>query len=118
LNRHEWKGVERLLFKTRNSYQNFWDDSNFRRDFTALAPDAAQTLADAGVKLVGIDYHSVEKFGSKAPLVHRTLLGRNVVVVEALDLRKVKGGDYDLVCLPVKLVGREAAPTRAAVRLR
>ncbi len=118
LNRHNWRGAKRLLFKTRNSYSNFWADKEFHRDFTALAPEAARLLASAGVELVGIDYHSVEKFGSPEPLAHRALLEKNVVVVEGLDLRNVSGGDYDLVCLPAKFVGRESAPTRAALRAR
>lgn len=118
LNRHDWKGARRILFKTRNSYSNFWADREFHRDFTALAPEAARLLVAEGVELVGIDYHSIEKFGSPEPLTHRALLGKNVVVVEGLDLRRVNGGDYDLVCLPAKFVGRESAPTRAVVRPR
>jgi len=118
LEKHEWKGAKRILFKTRNSYENFWADKEFHRDFTALAPEAARLLVEAGVELVGIDYHSIEKFGSPQPLTHRTLLGRGVVVVEGLDLRHAPGGDCDLVCLPARLAGREAAPTRAAIRPR
>jgi arylformamidase len=118
LQRHNWKGAKRILFKTRNSYSNFWADKQFHPDFTALAPEAARLLVEAGVELVGIDYHSIEKFGSPQPLTHRALLAKNTVVVEALDLRKASAGDYDLVCLPAKLVGREGAPTRAAVRAR
>lgn len=116
LNRHAWKGAKRILFKTRNSYSNFWNDKEFHREFTALAPEVARLLVGEGVELVGIDYHSVEKFGSTQPLTHLALLQKDVVVVEGLDLRSVSGGDYDLVCLPARFVGREAAPTRAAVR--
>ncbi len=118
LNRHPWRGAKRLLFKTRNSYDNLWGTTRFRREFTALAPDAAQALVEAGVELVGIDYHSIEKFGSPQPEVHRILLASGVVVVEGLDLREVSGGEYDLVCLPVRFGGREAAPARAVVRRR
>jgi arylformamidase len=118
IKKHEWKGTKRILFKTRNSYLNFWAEREFHRDFTAIAPDAAKMLVEAGVELVGIDYLSVEKFGSPEPQTHRTLLSRRVVVVEGLDLRKASRGDYDLVCLPAKLVGRESAPARAAVRRR
>jgi arylformamidase len=55
LNRHQWRGARRILFKTRNSYQNLWADKQFHKDFVAIAPDAARLLADAGVELVGID---------------------------------------------------------------
>lgn len=118
LNRHDWQRAKRILFKTRNSYSNFWADKEFHRDFTGLAPEAARLLTEAGIELVGIDYHSVERYGSPEPLTHRTLLGKSVVVVEALDLRNVVGGEYDLVCLPARFVGRESAPTRAVVRPR
>jgi len=118
LNLHNWKGAKRLLFKTRNSYNNLWGTKEFYRDFTALAPDAAQALADSGVELVGIDYHSVEKFGSAQPDVHRIFMEKGIVIVESLDLRGVSAGDYDLICLPARFAGREAAPTRAIVRPR
>jgi arylformamidase len=118
LNRHNWKGAKRLLFKTRNSYDNLWGTTEFFKDFTALAPDAAQALADAGVVLVGIDYFSIEKFGSAQPEVHRILLSQGIVVVEGLDLREISEGDFDLICLPVRFTGREAAPARAVLRQR
>lgn len=113
LNRHQWRGAKRILFKTRSSYDNFWDDKEFHKDFVGIAPDAAQLLADAGVELVGIDYLSAEQFGAPEPLTHRALLGKGVVIVEGLDLRKVSGGNYNLVVLPIRLKGLEAAPARA-----
>jgi arylformamidase len=116
LDRLPWRGASRLLFKTHNSYANYNDDPAFHRDFTAIAPAAARRLAQTGVELVGIDYLSIEKFGSKVPETHRALLGNGVVIVEGLDLRPVGAGDYELICLPARLVGREAAPTRAVVR--
>lgn len=116
LNKHDWKGAKRILFKTRNSYQNFWNDRDFHKDFTYVAPDAAQLLADAGVVLVGIDYHSLEKFGAPAPKAHLALLGKGAVILEGLDLRHVSGGDYELIALPAKFVGREGAPARAVVK--
>lgn len=118
LNHHNWKGAKRILFKTRNSYDNLWGTKEFHKDFAALAPNAAQALADAGVELVGIDYFSIEKFGSAQPEVHRILLAKGIVVVEGLDLRGVSAGDFDLICLPVRFAGREAAPARAIVRPR
>ena len=112
------EGVERVLFKTRNS--DFWNDlaQGFRKDFTYIAPDAARALVDLGIKLVGIDYLSVEKFGSEDFLTHITLLKNEVVIIEGLDLREVPAGDYELVCLPLKMVGGtgDGAPARTILR--
>ncbi|HXZ81367.1 MAG TPA: cyclase family protein [Terriglobales bacterium] len=116
LNRHDWRGAKRLLFKTRNSYDNFWNDKTFHKDYVAFAPDAAQLLGQAGVELVGIDYLSAEKFGSPEPKAHLALLSQGVVIVEGLDLRPVMGGNYDMIALPVKLAGIEGSPTRVVLR--
>ncbi len=112
------KGVERVLFKTRNS--EFWNDlgQGFQTDFTYIAPDAAQKLVDLGVKLVGIDYLSVEKFGSEDFQTHITLLKNQVIIIEGLDLREVSGGDYELICLPLKIAEGtgDGAPARTVLR--
>ncbi len=112
------EGVERVLFKTRNS--DFWNDSSqgFRKDFTYIAPDAAKTLVELKIKLVGIDYLSVEKFGSEDFATHITLLEKEVVIIEGLDLREVAAGDYELICLPLKIVGGigDGAPARTILR--
>jgi arylformamidase len=111
-------GATRVLFKTRNS--DFWSsaDKSFRRDFTYLAPDAAQALCEMGVRLVGIDYLSVEKFGSKDFRTHITLLERGVVIIEGLDLSEVSAGDYELICMPLKLADGtgDGAPARVVLR--
>lgn len=112
------EGVERVLFKTRNS--SFWSqpETGFRTDFTYISPDAASVLADAGTKLVGIDYLSVEKFGSSDFATHITLLEREVVILEGLDLRAVPPGDYEIICLPLKYIGGtgDGAPARTILR--
>ena len=112
------RGVERVLFKTRNS--RFWNEpeKGFRRDFTYIEPEAARALCDLGIKLVGIDYLSVEKFGSADFATHIALLEREVAVVEGLDLREVSAGDYDLICLPLKIISEtgDGAPARAILR--
>lgn len=118
LNRHQWRGAERVLFRTRSSLRGWMSSSTFHRDFAYIAPDAAQLLADAGVKLVGIDYISAEQFGAPAPLTHRTLLGRGIPIVEGLLLTGVPAGDYDLIVLPIKVGAHEGAPARAIVRRR
>jgi len=115
LNRHDWKGAKRVLFRTRSTLRG-WMDSSFHTDFAYIAPDAAQLLADAGVVLVGVDYISAEQFGAPAPRTHQILLGRGIPIVEGLDLRPVRAGDYDLIVLPLKVRGHEGAPARAIVR--
>ncbi len=111
-------GVERVLFKTRNS--DFWNDTaqGFRKDFTYITPDAAKVLVDWNVKLVGIDYLSVEKFDSEDFLTHITLLEKEVVIIEGLDLREVPAGDYELICLPLKIIGGtgDGAPARTILK--
>ncbi|MDP9177321.1 MAG: cyclase family protein [Gemmatimonadota bacterium] len=116
LNRHSWRNAERVIFRTRSSVRGWMRSSTFHRDFAYIAPDAAQLLADAGVRLVGIDYISAEKFGAPAPLTHRILLGKGIPIVEGLALESVPAGDYDLVVLPMKVAGHEGAPARAIMR--
>jgi len=117
LNKHEWRGARRIFFRTRNSRNGWMTDPAFHQDFTYLAPDAAQLLADAGVELVGIDYLSIERFGASEPKTHLILLGKNIPVIEGLSLRDIQAGDYDLVLLPIRVMGHEAAPVRAVLRL-
>ncbi len=108
--------VKRVLFKTRNS--QFWNDSGFHKDFTYITPEAAQNLVEKNIKLVGIDYLSVEKFGSTDFATHITLLENEVVIIEGLDLREVPAGDYELICLPLKYIGGagDGAPARTILR--
>ncbi|HJQ12011.1 MAG TPA: cyclase family protein [Gemmatimonadaceae bacterium] len=118
LNKHDWRGVPRVLFRTRSALHGWMSSPAFHKDFAYIAPDAAQLLADAGVQLVGIDYISAEQFGAPAPLTHRTLLGKNIPIVEGLALDRVAAGDYDLIVLPIKVGGHEGAPARAILRAR
>ncbi|HET7456680.1 MAG TPA: cyclase family protein [Gemmatimonadaceae bacterium] len=118
LDRHSWRGAERVLFRTRSSSGGWMSSPAFHRDFAYVAPDAAQRLADAGVRLVGIDYLSAEQFGAPAPRAHQILLGKGIPIVEGLSLVDVRAGDYDLIVLPIKVAGHEGAPARAIVRKR
>jgi arylformamidase len=118
LDRYPWRGQKRILFRTRNSVNAWMIDPHFHRDFTFLTPEAAQLLVDNGIQLVGIDYLSIEQFGSTNFRTHITLLGHNVIVVEGLDLRAIAPGEYDFAVLPLKILGHEAAPARAMLRPR
>lgn len=118
LNRHQWKGAERVFFRTRSSLRGWMSSPTFHHDFAYVAPDAAQLLADAGVRLVGVDYISAEQFGAPAPRTHRILLGKGIPIVEGLVLERVSAGDYDAIVLPIKVGGHEGAPARAILRKR
>lgn len=108
-------GTVRLLLKTRNS--ELWNDPghDFRKDYVALTPDAAQWVVERGIRLIGIDYLSIERFSEPGHRTHKILLGAGVIAVEGLDLRQADAGDYELYCLPLKLAGADGAPVRAVL---
>lgn len=99
---------KRIIFKTKNSslYGRF--DTNF----TYISMEAAQKMVEMGVEAVGIDYLSIEKFGTSGMPVHRKLLENGIAIIEGLDLKDVKPGGYELICLPLKL-DLDGAPCRA-----
>jgi arylformamidase len=99
-------GVERVLFKTPNS--ELWARDDFAAEFAHLEGEAARLLVERGVRLVAVDYLSV---GDEE--AHHALLGAGVVPVEGLDLRGIAPGPYELVCLPLRVVGADGAPARA-----
>jgi arylformamidase len=98
-------GAERLLFKTRNS--QLWASDTFTRDFIRLDGSGARVLIERGVRLVGLDYLSIGDGEA-----HVALFEAGVVPLEGLDLREVEPGEYKLVCLPLRLVGSDGAPSR------
>jgi arylformamidase len=108
--------VTRALFKTKNSRRWADDEQEFDKSFIAVAADGAEYLVAHGVKLVGVDYLSVEPFGSKDHPVHHTLLRASVVIVEGLNLAEVPPGDYEVMALPVKLRDADGAPARVILR--
>jgi arylformamidase len=103
----------RVLFKTRNSY--LWSNKNFVKDYVYMTPGAARALVKDGIKLVGIDYLSVDKFEGE-PETHMALLSAGTIIVEGLDLREVEPGDYELICLPLKVKDGDGAPARVILR--
>jgi arylformamidase len=108
------RDMKRVLLQTRNS--ELLGRSEFQEDFAYLTESGASYLVESGVELVGMDYLSVEAFDAEEPVAHRTLLGREVVIVEGLDLRSVAAGRYELMCLPLRLAGLDGAPVRAVLR--
>jgi arylformamidase len=108
------QGSTRILFKTKNS--TFWGDPTFRSDFVFLSEAAARALVDAGVRLVGIDYLSIEEYRKPGAPAHKTLLSAGVVIVEGLDLSSAEPGPYDVYCLPLRVAGADGAPARVLLR--
>lgn len=110
--------TERVLFKTRNS--SFWNnpEDGFRTDYTYLEADAARRLTELGIRLVGIDYLSIEQYKSESFETHLILLSSGVIILEGVDLRNVSGGRYELICLPLRIAGGsgDGAPARAVLR--
>lgn len=113
LRAHDLRGAERVLLRTRNSA--FIRERDFVRDYTYLAPDGAEYLLSLGVRLVGIDYLSIEQFHSGHHRAHKLLLGGGVVIVEGLDLSEPAPGRYQLHCLPLRIPGLDGAPARAVL---
>lgn len=113
LRMHEITGHTRILLKTRNSH--FIREPEFHRDYTYLAPDGAEYLARLGMKLVALDYLSIEQFHSGHHRTHRTLLERGIVIVEGVDLSAPASGPYELRVLPLRLTGLDGAPARAVL---
>ena len=107
-------GTTRLLCRTRNS--QFWErgERTFQTDFVAVDPSGAQWLVDHSIRLVGVDYLSVGAYKSGMP-THEILLGNNVIPVEGLNLAHVTPGEYQLICLPLKLKDCDGAPVRAVL---
>lgn len=114
---HRPRRGERLLFKTRNS-SRFPRENRFFEDFVYISSQAAEYLAQRGVRAVGLDYLSVDGFHVDQFEAHKALLGAGIWIMEGLDLSKVKPGRYDLVCLPLRVVGADGAPARAILRPR
>lgn len=101
---------EIVLLKTRNS--KLIKRKRFSRKFVYLSDEGADYLVQKKVRVVGIDYLSIEKFGSKDGYVHKRLLSNAIPIIEGVNLEAVKAGTYTLFCLPLKVTGVEAAPAR------
>jgi arylformamidase len=108
---------ERILFKTLNSDRVYKTD-DFVDDYVYISTEAAHFLADIGIGVVGIDYISVGTFKSKENIAdtHRAFLGNDIWVIEGINLAGVAAGNYELICLPIKLEHGDASLARAILR--
>jgi len=104
----------RLLIKTPNS--RLWGSKEFHSDYVGVTESGARHLVDHGVKVVGVDYLSVEVFEAPGKPAHHVLLGAGTIVIEGLNLRDVDPGVYDMFCLPLRVVGCDGAPARVVLR--
>ena len=113
---HDIQAGERILFKTVNS--SYYKLGKFVEDFVHISNEAARFLRDKKVSVIGIDYLAIGSFKDRPSLieVHRILLGNGIWVIEALDLSAVKGGRYEIICLPIKIKQGDAGQARAILR--
>lgn len=114
LRRFEIHAGERVLFRTKSSELNF--DQPFREDFVYISAGAAEYLAARRVLLVGVDYMSVGGYHKDGIETHQALLGANIWLVENLDLQKTPEGEYEMICLPLRIAGGDGAPCRVLLR--
>jgi arylformamidase len=106
----------RVLLRTPNS--KLWNNTKepFREEYTHLTGEGAKFLVDQGVKVVGVDYLSVEKFHTPGHPAHHALLGANVIIIEGLNLSEAEPGFYEMYCLPLKVEGADGAPARVVLK--
>ncbi len=115
LMQHNISRGEKILFKTVNSV-NCWQNKKFHKNFVYISLDAAKYLTLKKIKLVGVDYLSVGGFYADGTAIHQTLLKAGIWIIEGLNLSAVKSGQYELICLPLKLMNTDGAPARAILR--
>jgi arylformamidase len=106
---------EAVLFKTRNSTEGSIENGVFQENFVYLTAKGADWCVHNEVGLVGIDYLSIERFGSKNFAIHRKILGNDIPILEGINLKSVPEGRYTLYCFPLKIRGGEGAPVRAVL---
>lgn len=106
---------ERVLFKTRNSTR-CWQTDDFVKDFVYVSHEAAQYLAAQHVQTLGVDYLSVGGFFKDGVETHHALLAAGIWIIEGLNLSSIQPGTYELICLPLRIVGSDGAPARAILR--
>ena len=105
----------RVLLRTPNSA--LWNTTDgFHTDYTYISEDGAKFLVDQGVKVVGVDYLSVEQFKKPGAPAHKALLGAGVVIIEGLNLSDAEAGQYEMYCLPIKLANGDGAPARVVLK--
>lgn len=85
------------------------------RNRNGLTIEGARRLINSKIGLIGIDQMSIEEVSNKSHPVHHLLLRKGIIIVEGLNLKKVKPGRYKLICLPLKIKKGDGAPVRAVL---
>jgi arylformamidase len=123
------KPGERILFKTQNSSKLYHTDEFFK-EYVYLTSESARYLVDRRVRLVGLDYLSISKYETEAEypsiaeyraksgihVAHRSFLEKSIYILEGINLSGVKPGNYELICLPIRLERGDAGLARAILR--
>jgi arylformamidase len=105
----------RVLLRTPNSA--LWNSHDgFHTEYTYLTEGGAKFLVDQGVKVVGVDYLSVEQFKKAGAPAHHILLGNGVIIIEGLNLSEADAGQYEMYCLPLRVAGADGAPARVVLK--
>lgn len=107
---------ERIIFKTKSTTRSWDMGPKFDENFISISEAAGQVLADAGVMTVGVDYLSIGGYEKDGVEVHQVMLGAGIWVIEGLYLAEIEPGDYEMICLPLKIKGADGAPSRALLR--
>jgi len=102
----------RVLLRT----GTFPDPNRWNNDFAALSVELVDALAARGVFTIGIDTPSVDLIDSKDLPAHNAVLRHDIALLEGLVLAHVEPGEYELIALPLPLVGFDASPVRAVLR--
>lgn len=108
------KEGERIFFKTHHSQED-WLKQDFKEDYTGVSAGAAEYLREKKVRLVGIDYLSIAPMDDLLN-VHHILLGSGIWITEGLKLDGLEEGDYEVICLPLKILGADGSPARVLLR--
>ncbi len=108
-------GHTRVLLKTSNSAGPL-KEVDRAPSWVGLSPEAAKWIIDQGVQLIGIDYLTIESFTRTETWdAHHVLLGAGLIILENADLDAVPPGEYELVCLPAKLVDADGSFARTVL---
>jgi arylformamidase len=105
--------TDAVFFKTSSSMRTL--DEPFDTNFTGLEYEAAAHLVKTGIKVIGTDALSVERYGNKGHEVHKLLLKNDVLIIEGLLLKDISPGIYNYICLPILIKGSDGAPARVVL---
>lgn len=106
------EGVKRLLLKTKK----VTNVQQFPNTIPLLRKNIGEFLQEKGIFLLGLDIPSVDDIESKELPIHHTLYQHGVYILENLYLQDVHAGEYEMIALPLKILGADGSPVRAVLR--